>query len=206
MAHGIEGDNWAQNYFIGYRESGNYRDHADSDKFTLGGKWFYTTDDNRWRAGLIARHYRNKADEPGYLTAADAHRDSRGSYPLSSTDGGDRDMNSLSAHLDARLTDTLSWTAKAYGNKLEDTRYVRFSASASQQERVTEEKQFGALTSLSWRPAVAALHDFALEAGLDAHTRAQRQPALPDGRAHGAAPDARPSRSTSTPAVRTCRP
>ncbi len=169
LAHGIEGDNWSQNYFIGYRESGNYRDHADSDKLTLSGKWFYTTDDSRFRAGLIARHYHNNADEPGYLTRADAHDHPRQSYALSSTDGGKRDMDALSAHLDVRLTDEVSWSAKAYGNELKDKRYIRFSASASQQERVTDETQYGALTSLSWRPKVTWAHEFSLEGGADLH-------------------------------------
>ncbi len=168
-AQGVESGNWSQNYFAGYRASDNDRDHAASEKLTLAGKWFYTADDGRWRAGLIARHYHNNADEPGYLTAADARATPRLSYAFSATDGGWRDMNALSAHVDANPSDELAWSAKLYGNALEDTRYVRFSAGVSQQERVADETQYGALATLSWRPRVAWAREFALEGGANLH-------------------------------------
>jgi iron complex outermembrane recepter protein len=109
------------------------------------------------------------AQEPGYLSAAEAQDTPRLSNPISATDGGEREMNALSVHADANPGNELSWSAKAYGNQLRDTRYVRFSDSVPQQERVTNENQYGVLATLSWRPTVARVHGFALEGGFNAH-------------------------------------
>ena len=38
---GIETGKFAQNYLVAYRQSGGYRDHADLDRLSLAGKWFY---------------------------------------------------------------------------------------------------------------------------------------------------------------------
>jgi outer membrane receptor protein involved in Fe transport len=44
---------------------------------------------------------------------------------------------------------------------------VKFSAGVSQQERLADEKHYGAITTLTWRPAVTVVDDFALETGFD---------------------------------------
>lgn len=54
VSKGIESGNWSQNYFLAWRDSDGYRDHADARKLSLSGKWFYTSDDGRWRTGVIA--------------------------------------------------------------------------------------------------------------------------------------------------------
>ena len=60
-------------------------------------------------------------------------------------------MDHLSGHLDWNVTDTLSFSAKTYLNKIDSTRWVTFSALQTQQERVTKERHTGYLTSLTWR-------------------------------------------------------
>lgn len=168
IAKGIESGNWSQNYMLAYRDSDGYREHADAKKLALSGKWFYTSDDSRWRAGLTARYYRNKALESGYLTYEQAMNAPRSSPAYASADRGERETGQLGIHLDGELSDTLSWSSKVYANQYENQRWVRFSAAGVQQERYNDEQQRGALTTLTWRPKVDWAHELTLEGGLDA--------------------------------------
>ena len=167
LSKGIESGNWTQNYMFGYRSSDGYRDHAASERSTFAGKWFYTADDGSYRFGVIARHYSNHAEESGYLTYDQSRSTPRMTLPYVSTDGGKRELNQLSAHLDADITDKLSWSAKAYMNVLKDYRWVRYSEAASQQSRFTDETQYGAITTLTYRPITSWAKQFALEGGFD---------------------------------------
>jgi iron complex outermembrane recepter protein len=152
LAAGYERGGFTQNYQLSYRESEGYREHADSTRRGASGKWFYSAD-NGVRAGLSLRLYRNKADEAGYLTRPDAEADPRQSYAFTATDGGDRRINQVSAHVDAPLTESLSWSTVAWRNRLDDRRFVRFSVGVSQQERDTDETHHGFSSTLSLRPA-----------------------------------------------------
>ncbi|NAT57550.1 TonB-dependent receptor [Pseudomonas syringae pv. actinidifoliorum] len=167
FAKGIESGNWTQNYFFAYQKSDGYRDHAEADKFSMSGKWFFTPDDDSYRIGLIARHYETEAQEPGYLTEDDARHRPEMTNSFNATDKGTRRMNQVSLHFDTDLTDTLAWSAKTYINTLDDRRWTQYWRTSSQQERDTYETQYGALTSLTWRPEVSWLYDFALEGGTD---------------------------------------
>lgn len=171
---GIEQGAWAQNYFFGYKDSDGWRDHADGRKFTVAGKWFYTAEGGGWRAGVTARHFEHRADEPGYLTEADARATPRRSYAFNATDGGERRIDQLGVQAEGTAGRDLSWSALAYLNRFDDTRWVRFSAGAVQQERVAEETHRGARATLSWRPKVQALHEFALEGGIDTEQQRNR--------------------------------
>ncbi len=44
LALGRESGGFAQNYFLAKQESNGYRPHAHSDKYSLGGKWFLTSE------------------------------------------------------------------------------------------------------------------------------------------------------------------
>ena len=167
LSAGLEKNGFSQNYFVGYRGAGGYRDHADFDKFAFSGKWFYAPDEQPFRAGLSVRWFRNEAEEPGYLTEPDSRARPTLSYPFSATDGGAREIGMVSGHLDVDLAPSLQWSVKSYVNVLDDDRFVKFSAAVSQQERLTDEKHYGAITTLTWRPAVPQLDDFALETGFD---------------------------------------
>ncbi|MEY2688743.1 MAG: hypothetical protein RL375_2941 [Pseudomonadota bacterium] len=167
LLKGIESGNWAQTYFIGARRSEGYREHASSRKYSLSGKWFYRADNAAWRIGLIARHHQHTADEPGYLTDAQTEATPTLSPAFAASDGDERTLDQLSLHADGQATSTLAWQAKVYVNKIDDQRWVRFSAGVSQQERDTIEDHRGARVSLSWRPQVSGLTGFALEGGVD---------------------------------------
>ncbi len=167
LAKGIESSNWTQNYFIAYQKADGYRDHAEAGRYSMSGKWFYTPDDDSYRIGLIARHYETEAQEPGYLTEDDARHHPTMTNSYNATDKGTRRMNQVSLHFDTELTDSLAWSAKTYVNTYDDRRWTQYWRTSSQQERDTYETQYGALTSLTWRPEVNGLYDFALEGGAD---------------------------------------
>ena len=167
LAKGIESNNWTQNYFFAYQKSDGYRDHAQADKFSMSGKWFYTPDDDSYRIGLIARHYETEAQEPGYLTEDDARHHPSMTNSFNATDKGTRRMNQVSLHFDTDLVENLAWSAKTYVNTFDDRRWTQYWRTSAQQERDAYETQYGALTSLTWRPEVSWLYDVALEGGAD---------------------------------------
>ncbi len=165
VSAGLERGGFSQNYLVSYRRTDAYRDHADLDRLNLAGKWFY--DVGATRLGLIVRHSTATAQEPGYLTDADAYTDRRRSYAVSETDGGKRRIGQYSLHLDSDLADTLALSAKGYANSLHDDRYVRFSAAVAQQRRLTDEWQYGGTVALHYHPQVDFLHGLMIEAGGD---------------------------------------
>ena len=151
LSAGVETGKLSQNYLLAYRRTDGYRDHADLDRLNFAGKWFY--DFGPAKLGLIVRHSRAGAEEPGYLTDADAYTNRRRSYAVSETDGGTRELSQYSLHLDADLAARLSLTAAGYANSIDDNRYVRFSANVAQQQRLTDEQQYGFVAGLHWHAA-----------------------------------------------------
>ncbi len=177
VAKGLESGDWSQNYFIGWRDSDGYRDHADARKLALSGKWFYTRADLGWRAGLTARYFHNEAQESGYLTREQAETTPRLSPAYANSDGGERTTRQAALHLEGTWGGAGTWSAKVYGNDYQNQRFVRFSAAGVQQERDNHEHHYGAMASTSWRPTVSWAHEFALEGGVDLqwqHNEAQR--------------------------------
>ncbi|MFZ1853080.1 MAG: TonB-dependent receptor [Nitrosomonas sp.] len=164
---GYEKNGFMQNYFIGYRTTDGHRAHSDMNKFSVSGKWFYAPDDANFQVGASVRHYTNHAQEPGYLTLEESRTRPFSTNAFNSTDGGRRTMNQYSAHIDIDLRHDLSWSTKAYYNDYDDSRFVKFSANVSQQNRVTQEQQYGLLSTFTYRPVVPFLRDFAVETGVD---------------------------------------
>jgi Outer membrane receptor proteins, mostly Fe transport len=165
LSAGIERGGFSQNYLVAYRESGSFRDHADLDRLSLAGKWFYDFSDDI-RLGAIARYYRGNAQEPGYLTFADSRANPRMTNAYNATDGDNRKTQQYSLHFDAALNDRLDFSAKGYFNRLDDDRYVKFSVGASQQRRVTREDQWGALAALHYHADLGGI-PLMLEVGGD---------------------------------------
>lgn len=172
VSAGLERGKFSQNYLVSYRRTDGYRDHADIDRLNLAGKWFY--DFGTTRLGAIVRYSTATAQEPGYLTDADAYTDRRRSYAVSETDGGKRRIGQYSLHLDSDLADTLALSAKGYANSLTDDRYVRFSANVAQQRRLTDEWQYGGVVALHYHPQVDFLHALMIEAGGDIQVQDNR--------------------------------
>lgn len=164
---GYETGGFSQNYTVNYISTNGYRDHADSDKKSFSGKWFYTPESGKYKVGVIARWSDALADEPGYLTEPQTRTNKLQSMPHNATDGDKRQTGQLSGHLDVNITDELFWSTKVYGNTFDDKRWVTFSSTVAQQERLTREMQYGGITSLTYHPDVAWLDDFSLESGFD---------------------------------------
>ena len=152
LATGLQQENFSQSYFAGWRESEGYRDHAGVDRHSLAGKWWLSADDQRWRFGVVARDYHLEADAPGYLSEQENEDDRQQSPVFSRTDGGDKDVQHLSVHLDGDLTETLSTQVKIYRQDIDFNRYVRFTVGESQQQRLENEQETGALLTAKWTP------------------------------------------------------
>ncbi len=164
---GYEAGGFSQNYTVSYRATNGYRDHASSEKNSFSGKWFYTPESEKLKVGLIARWSEAEAQESGYLTLEQAKANPTQSMAHNANDSGNRQVGQLSGHLDVNLTDDLFWSTKSYANTLDDQRWVRYSVVESQQERDTNEVQYGGITSLTYHPDISWLDDFSLESGFD---------------------------------------
>jgi iron complex outermembrane receptor protein len=151
-ALGIDRGGFSQNYAAAYQKTDGYRAHSDAEKSTFSGKWFYSPDNGTSRYGLIVRHHEVRADEPGFLTAAQVRADWEQSMPHNATDRGTRRMDQVALQAETALGGQMFWTAQVYHNALYDHRYVTFSAEVRQQERTIEENHTGASTTLTWRP------------------------------------------------------
>lgn len=164
---GYEKNGFSQNYAVSYRDTSGYRDRGDSDKNSFSGKWFYTPENEKYKVGLIARWSEGDAQESGYLTAKEMLADRTQSMPRNATDSSNRQIGQISGHLDVNVTDQLFWSTKSYANTFDDQRFVKFYITGSQQERTNAEHQYGAITSLTYRPTISWLNDFSLEGGFD---------------------------------------
>lgn len=155
LAVGRESDGFAQNYFVAKQDTDGHRDHARSEKYSLGGKWFYTTAGNRLRLGLSARLYEHTAQEPGYLTAAELAANRRQSPSRNANDGGDRDMQQISADIDWQIRPDLMLSNKLYHNRYVEDRRITFTSyavgNAPRQRRQWDETHSGLLSTLTWR-------------------------------------------------------
>lgn len=155
LAVGHEEGNFAQNYFLAKQDSQGFREHSESNKYALGGKWFVSDDEQTMKLGLIARLYHHQAEEPGFLTAQELAASRTRSPARNANDGDDRDMKQLSAHADFQLSDTLALSNKLYYNSYDDDRTVTFTdyplGNAPRQRRQWQERQTGLLSNLTWR-------------------------------------------------------
>lgn len=165
LAAGLERGVFTQNYQIAYRESGGYREHGDTQRLSLSGRWGVKLGE-AVQLGAIARYYEADAEEPGYLTLADSRANPRMTNAYNMSDGDTRDMQQYALTADIALSDHLDFTASGYFNRLRDDRYVKFSASASQQRRLTEEDHHGVQGALHWHAMQGGI-SLMVEAGGD---------------------------------------
>lgn len=154
-ALGRESGGFAQNYFVARQESDGHRDHAKSEKYSLGGKWFYTTDDQRLKMGLTARVYEHDAEEPGYLTATEMAASRTQSPAKNANDASEREMKQVAAHADWQIRDDLLFSNKLYFNQYNDDRKITFTSytvgNAPRQRRQWDETQTGLISTLTWQ-------------------------------------------------------
>ncbi|MCI5130035.1 MAG: TonB-dependent receptor [Candidatus Electrothrix sp. EH2] len=164
---GHEEGNFSQNYFVGYRQSDGFRKHSDLRKGAASGKWFYTTTDGDLSIGAIARVFGMDANAPGYMTLEQAANTPEYSPEFARTDGGTQDDQHLSLHVDYDFNENAFLSLKTYGQEIERTRWARWSNQGKQQERFSDDKQFGAIFTLSYETDNAAIQELKLDWGLD---------------------------------------
>ncbi|WP_395818269.1 TonB-dependent receptor [Archangium minus] len=163
---GFDNGRLAQTYVAAYRHANGYRANSDLDRLALSGKWFLTLNE-RSRVGLILRGMNLEAQAPGYLTLDEARLDPIASVGYANSDGGKQRNLHASLHFDHDFSSSLSWSLKAYGQGFRRNRWVRFSAESSQQERIENEKQYGAISVLTLRTDELGLEGFSVEWGVD---------------------------------------
>ena len=166
-ALGSDNGRLSQNYAISYLNTDGYRDHSNAENIAFSGKWFLHSEDRRHQFGLIARHAQADAQEAGYLTKAQADANPRQSPAHNASDEDRRQMTQLALQTKSVLRNDLSTSAQIYMNDLYDRRFVRFSAGASQQERIVDETHVGASASASWQAGNTALGELTLTGGVD---------------------------------------
>ena len=173
-AAGIEKDGLAQNYAISLNRTDGYRDHANAESGSFSGKWSFTPAGGSSRFGLIARHYTATADEAGYLTRAQARANPDQSPAHNATDEDRRQVSQFALQGESELAERLFWTGQVYLNNLDDRRFVKFSAGASQQERLVAETHTGAATTLTWRAGKTVIGDVSVMGGVDVERQDNR--------------------------------
>lgn len=164
LAYGKEADGFSQNYFLAKQDTDSYRrNHGDSDKYSVGGKWFLTSKDKSLTGGVVLRTYRHDADEPGFLTAAELAQDRRQSPAKNANDVTERDMHHASAHLDWQISPNAFLSNKLYYNEYKDDRRVTFTSNpaghAPRQRRLWDEQQVGFMSTLTWRASERVTFD-----------------------------------------------
>ena len=165
-----EEDGFSQTYFVGYRRTDGYRDHSDVKKGAVSGKWFYTTDNDRLNVGVIARFFDMDANSAGYLTKDQFNDNPEQMQEFSRTDGGVQENRQISLHADYDFTDRLHYSFKVYTQDLERSRWVQFkptSPTSVQQERFTDERQSGAISTLTYETADWSVENLKLTWGID---------------------------------------
>ena len=162
-----EKNNFSQTYFVSYRDTDGYRDHSEMEKGSMSGKWVYTSTDGRLSVGAIARFFNMDANAPGYLSKAEFKDDPTQMQSFARTDGGEQTNNQGSIHLDYSLTHALNWSFKVYAQELERSRWAKFSETGNQQERRTEETQYGAISTLTYETRDWGVERLTLTWGVD---------------------------------------
>ncbi|MCL6252079.1 TonB-dependent receptor [Altererythrobacter sp. KTW20L] len=162
---GFDSGSLSQNYQVAYRDSRGYRDHGASQRLSLSGRWGLSVGDDV-ALGAIARYYEADAEEPGYLTFAASRADPQQTNAYNASDGDERDIQQYALTADVAFSDSLDWTSRAYFNRFDDDRFVKFSAGASQQRRLTREDHYGVMSALHWHGELGAM-PLMLEAGGD---------------------------------------
>lgn len=170
---GIDSDALAQNYTLAYRRSGGHRDNSTWNRLGGSAKWFVRPTDDL-SLGLIVRGAAMTADAPGYLTEAVARDMPSSIVAHAAEDGGEQTTGHASAHADFQIAEDVSLSLKSYAQTFVRNRWVRFDMEFGQQERVENERHYGAISVVTWRPEVRALGDVAVEWGVDAQLQDNR--------------------------------
>jgi iron complex outermembrane recepter protein len=158
---------FSQTYFAGYRQSDGYRDNSDLKKGAASGKWIYTTADDRLSVGAIARFFSMDADAPGYLTKEEAEEDPQMAATFARTDGGEQENKHVSLHGDYSFSQSLNWSVKTYAQELQRTRWARWSEEGTQTQTDTDDKQYGAISTLSYETENVGIKKLKLDWGVD---------------------------------------
>ncbi len=167
IAVGVEDENFSQNYFAGARSSDGYRDHSETEKQAFSGKWFYSLDDHKGQIGAIVRFFSLTGDAPGYLSRDDADNNPTSAAAYARSDGSEQENKQASLHFDYDFTESLYWSVKTYAQEMEWDKFSRWSLTGNQSETLITEKQYGAVSTLTFEKNYEAIQRLKIDWGMD---------------------------------------
>lgn len=168
---GEKSDAFTQNYAMGYRAGNGYRDHTDTEKIALSGRWQY--DWERSSLALSTKYGKYNAFEaPGYLSKEQARRSPTQSADYARNDSGEKEFRHISLHYDYFINDDIDISLKTYWQGFERERIVRFSASQLvPEQRFEDQTSHGLLGKMNWRISP----QWTLESGYDIEVQDVRE-------------------------------
>ena len=160
---GIKLDRFSQSLFAGYRRTDGFRDHSETDKYSVSGRWSLDLNESA-DLTFVARLSGYEGDSPGYLSREESREDPTSSAPFANQDGGEKEIRHFSLHFSQGFLDeSLQLGAKVYRQTFERQRWVRFSEAGSLSERFDDQVQTGLVSTLTWAP----LETLTVAAGFD---------------------------------------
>ena len=147
---GIKLDRLSQSLFAGYRRTDGFRDHSETSKYSVSGRWGLEINDDADLA-FVARLSGYEGDSPGYLSREESRAAPTSSAPFANQDGGEKEIQHFSLHFNhGFLDESLQLNIKLYRQNFERQRWVRFSEAGSLSERFDDQLQTGLLSTASW--------------------------------------------------------
>ncbi len=140
-----------QNYALGYRRGDGYRDHTETEKIALSGRWQYDFEKSSLALSTKYGKY-NAFEAPGYLSKQQARDNPRSSADYANEDGGEKEFKHISLHYDYFMNNDVDFSVKAYSQGFERERNVRFSATQTLVEkRFDDQNMQGFIAKMNWR-------------------------------------------------------
>lgn len=167
IAMGIEEDNFSQNYFAGIRTTDGYREHSEMEKGAFSGKWFHSLNDYKGEIGGIVRYFKITGDAPGYLTREDADNNPTSAAAYARSDGSEQENKQASLHFEYAFGDYLYWSMKTYAQQLEWQKFSRWSLTGNQKEINIDDKQYGAVSTLTFERHYQSIQRLKIDWGMD---------------------------------------
>lgn len=160
---GLKINGLTQSLFAGYRRTDGFRDHGQTSKYSISGRWSLELNE-RASLAFMTRFSGYEGDASGYLSREDARAAPTSSGSFADQDGGEKEIQHFSLHFtQGFLGDALQLSAKVYRQSFERQRWVRFREVSSLQDRFDDQLQTGLITTLAWMP----LEDWSFTLGFD---------------------------------------
>jgi iron complex outermembrane recepter protein len=148
--YGEKQGDFTQNYAMGYRKGNGFRDHTESEKIALSGRWQLDFDQSTLALSAKYGKY-NSPEAPGYMPKAQARSNRTGVAPNALNDSGEKEFKHLSLHYDYFFNNDVDVSLKGYWQNFDRERNVRFVGSPGVENRLDEQTSTGFIAKLNWK-------------------------------------------------------